>query len=299
MTDPKDANLSNVTVLGYLTVDIIVRSERWEALPDVSTGDVLICGGGSGANVASWLGTRSNGTTLIGVAGRELILDQFIARLRTQGLAVYLERIGQSPSIISLVQSDGDRKLIVSGSAQFRDGSGVGPAPFNIPSRTDLLYVPAFMLYRTDTRGRTTEALREATVRAIPTIVDVNSAARLASFGVDRLTRLLSTLPLAALLMNEEEGSVLSGALKELAAKAPVIIHRGPAPTVILSGSQTFEVEVDHGALPIQDSTGAGDAFSAGFIIGHLAGMSLDEAIKSAHGAASDVCARLGSAQAP
>ena len=96
----------------------------------------------------------------------------------------------------------------------------------------------------------------------------------------------------------QAEAAVLAGvsadqSLAALATMVPVVvIKRGPAGVVASGGSETVErpaLDVD-----VVDTTGAGDAFSAGFLPAWLAGMPLAAALDAGQDLAARAVGRVG-----
>lgn len=103
---------------------------------------------------------------------------------------------------------------------------------------------------------------------------------------------------LDVLVANEAEAAVLTGvsaelSLETLAARVPlVVVKRGAAGVVARQGGQTVaRAAVKVGVI---DTTGAGDAFSAGFLPAWLAGRPLDEALDSGQLLAARAVGRVG-----
>lgn len=94
----------------------------------------------------------------------------------------------------------------------------------------------------------------------------------LAKQGMKKLSRLLSRVEI--IILNKEEGQALTGGttFKEIIEK---IAHSGPKIIVLTDGPKTIYAYQDgkfYSKIPrkikVIDSTGAGDAFAAGFIYG-------------------------------
>ncbi len=72
-----------------------------------------------------------------------------------------------------------------------------------------------------------------------------------------------------------------------------VVITRGSKGSVVLEGDNRYDVA----AAPLKelvDTTGAGDAFAAGFLYGHVKGWDLEECAKLGSKAASEVISHMG-----
>ncbi len=89
------------------------------------------------------------------------------------------------------------------------------------------------------------------------------------------------------LLPHAEEAAVLSGeedaerAARALAARVPeVVVTLGPEGALWTDGVSVCRVEAERDAAPPLDTTGAGDAFAAGFLIARLSGAGPEEALR-------------------
>jgi sugar/nucleoside kinase (ribokinase family) len=115
-------------------------------------------------------------------------------------------------------------------------------------------------------------------------------------------TRLQPLLPYVQyLLPNEEQLGQLTGCA-DLTEAARAVLALGPAAVLVSRGAQgsaliTAGRRLDYPAFPAQvvDTTGCGDACSAGFITGLLRGWAIEDAAWLAMAAASLVVSGLGS----
>jgi sugar/nucleoside kinase (ribokinase family) len=116
--------------------------------------------------------------------------------------------------------------------------------------------VSGYALLRHGSRAAALTALDRARVAGLKISVDPASAAPLANDPVflDRIT------PIDLLLPNEDEAAVLGPQLKV----PEIVITRGARGATWTNGFET----VDERAVPVDvvDTTGAGDAFAAGFL---------------------------------
>ncbi|MBF4161516.1 carbohydrate kinase family protein [Nocardioides acrostichi] len=102
------------------------------------------------------------------------------------------------------------------------------------------------------------------------------------------------------LLPNDEQVLGLTGA-SDLASGALALVQAGAGCVAVTAGARgavvvTAEetIEVPAFAIDVVDTTGCGDAFSAGFLRGRLEGLSLAEAARLGCAAAAQVAAGLG-----
>jgi sugar/nucleoside kinase (ribokinase family) len=86
------------------------------------------------------------------------------------------------------------------------------------------------------------------------------------------------------LFANEAEAAAMSGvegveaSLERLGEHCPcVVVTRGPAGAIGLAAGEVRSVPAD--VVPVVDTTGAGDSFNAGFLVGWLAGLDLEDSL--------------------
>src|SRR4051794_3230406 len=250
-----------VVVAGYLTQDIVVRTQRDPMVTDFSPGMITLSVGGSGANVAAWLAWVGQESELVGVAGAEPAADALIDGFSRSGATCTVRRAGTSPIVASIVDSAGERHLVLDAGGPF---SLVDfPAPITSPT---WLHIPGFCVYRDDLRAQTVRLAEEIGTTARIS-ADICSAHLVGVFGIDRMVRLLSGLDVEVLFLNEGEADAMGrhGALERLAPQ--VVVHRGASSSQFSFGGRWEETAA--GIVPETtpvDPTGAGDAFAAGYI---------------------------------
>jgi len=125
----------------------------------------------------------------------------------------------------------------------------------------------------------------------------------MSKMGLKRLLPLLHYVD--QILLNQEEARELTGVIElEKAAKAiiksgpkMVIIKRGPDGVFAMNHSKSFSVP----AYPVKvvDTTGAGDAFSAGFITAQLEGKNFEDSVEFANATANLKITRVGARALP
>jgi sugar/nucleoside kinase (ribokinase family) len=97
--------------------------------------------------------------------------------------------------------------------------------------------------------------------------IDASSSSVLTQYGTDRYRALIQSLQPHVFLCNEDEAKVLGlGAKMPMAGASLTVIKQGPLPVIAVQhDGTTTEVSV----IPVAnivDTTGAGDAFAAGFL---------------------------------
>ena len=104
-------------------------------------------------------------------------------------------------------------------------------------------------------------AARSSTPRAVgaPVSVDLSSWSAIRDFGPERFRALLEEIAPDVVFANEDEDEILGGAI----AGSRWIVKRGPAGASFDGDEREAEP-----VAAVVDSTGAGDAFAAGWLVG-------------------------------
>jgi sugar/nucleoside kinase (ribokinase family) len=269
--------------VGDLCQDVVVWPTAPVAVGDDTTARIVTTRGGSAANVAYFAASIGLPARFIGAVGADQSGAWLARELTAAGVDVRVQQRERTATVVVLVGPSGDRTMLSDrGSAtDLRDVS------FDWLEAVTWLHIPMYSLV-VDPLGSTAAALAaEARRRGIIVSVDASSGALLAAFGVERAAALVG--PIDVLLANEAEAETIAGRWP-----APIrITKRGAASTLVdVEGSQ-WEVPVA-AVAHVRDSTGAGDAFAAGFIAARLGGCELTESVVHAHSVAAQVLAVPG-----
>jgi sugar/nucleoside kinase (ribokinase family) len=126
--------------------------------------------------------------------------------------------------------------------------------------------------------------------RSIDVSIDVSSSAVLLELGVDRVRDRLQRLRPDVLLANRDEAAVLD--LDGAWPGAVTVVKHGPNPALVYEPDGACTEVAAVGVPGVDDTTGAGDAFTAGFLT-HSPGWRTDPvgACRSGHRVAAAVLA--------
>lgn len=301
-----------IVVLGDLMVDVVATT----AVPLVRGSDapavVRRHGGGSGANVAAWLGAlwRDAGGGETGRGGVAVgggpapgaaasndgvcvllacVGDDEAGRAGIRGVDVRAAIHPHLPTgtCITLVEPDGERTFLPD------RGANAALRPDDLPHDVfragDHLHLSAYpLLEDTPARAAALEALTRARAAGMTVSVDPASSAPLRAVGASAF--LAWTAGVDTLLPNADEAHALTGeaepvvAARALAAAsgAEVVLTLGAGGALWTDGNAVVRAAgpAVAGAL---DSTGAGDAFTAGWLTARRAGASVEAALRAAN----------------
>lgn len=277
---------ARLAAVGDLVEDVVV----WPTGPVQRGSDtparVFRSRGGSAANVAV-AAAPFVATRFVGCVGIDALGDRLLAELAGAGVEVQAQRRGRTGTIVVLVDVDGERTFLPDRAAA-ADLHEVAAAALDDVA---LLHVPAYGLHG----GRTAESVRgllgAASRRRVPISLDASSWAVLRE--IPDLRALVERLRPALLFANADEAREL-----ELWDRPPagvtVVLKDGPRPTTVLlpdGSSLTVPVQPVAG---VRDSTGAGDAFAAGWLTATLEGHDVRACAERAHALARQVLASPG-----
>jgi len=254
-------------------------------------GRVSLVAGGSAANTARWLGRLGARTSLIGAVGRDAAGRALVDSLRADRVTPRILRVSgtRTGRIGVLVTPDGERSFVADRAAADRlRPEDLRPAWF---ARVDVLHLPAYSLLGEPLGRAGLRAVDLARAEGAAVSVDLASIGPLLSGGRRAATALITAVAPDLLFATAAEAEALLGryAVEGLLAFAPIaVVKRGSKGATLLArdGDERLRAEVatEHVAAP--DTTGAGDAFDAGFLVGWVAaraaGRSLPVALQRA-----------------
>jgi sugar/nucleoside kinase (ribokinase family) len=125
--------------------------------------------------------------------------------------------------------------------------------------------------------------------------VDVNSSSQVAAFDPQRFIAIVERFNPSLLTMNEEESSQFTNLSCLVKAVDYLVVHRGVKPSLLWQHGELLEEGL--GIIPnlkVIDSTGAGDAFTAGFIAAMCQGKSGRDSLIYGHLAAQRAISQIG-----
>ncbi|HET6547684.1 MAG TPA: sugar kinase [Solirubrobacter sp.] len=243
-----------VVVLGDVMVDVVAVQAGPLAVGSDTAARISLRPGGSAGNVAAWLARAGVPVALVARVG-----DDPLADVALRGLdARHVTRDPDRPTgtCVVLVAPGGERTMLPDPGANDALAPADLPGGLFAPGR--ILHVSGYALLRAGPRSAALAALDRAREAGMRISVDPGSAAPLAADPafLDRAR------PLDLLLPNEDELAALGDHLNGV---GEVVVKRGAAGARWTDGATTVEapaVRLDE----VIDTTGAGDAFAAGFL---------------------------------
>lgn len=280
-----------LAVVGDLIEDIVVWFDGRLRRGTDNPARIFRVRGGSAANVAAFAATR-HASRFIGCVGADATGDALVADLEAEGVDVRVQRRGTTGAIAILIESDGERTMLPDRAAATR----LERVPESWLDDVELLHVTAYALDGSPVRESVDGLVRAAAARGVTVSMDASSTDVLERLGVDAFVGYVRATAPAFVIANRDEAAALglgdpvtAGRVLSRCRRTAFVIKDGADPTRVLR-HRTPELVVPVRPVDgIRDSTGAGDAFAAGFLTGVLAGRDLRSACEDGHALAASV----------
>ena len=261
MTSTAADGFCMLACLGDLVEDVIVRLAGPVNVASDTHAHIARRRGGSAANVAAVAGALGHGARFLGQVGTDAIGTALLAELADEGVDTSMVRRGGSTgTIVALVDHLGERTMLTDRRSCL---------DFDDPDRSwldgvDVLHVPFYSLATGSIAATAATVIAWAHERGVAVSIDVSSTAIMAEVGLDEVSRRLEQAAPTVVFANAAEAAALG--VDGPVVGAITVVKRGPQPASIHRRDRTV-VEVEAIAVPgVNDTTGAGDAFAAGFL---------------------------------
>ena len=229
--------------------------------------------GGSAANVAAFAVAAGGGARFIGAIGDDDTGRRVTDELAAAGVDVCLQRQGRTGSIVVVVDADGERSFLTDRGAC----DSLTAVPDVWLDVMTWLHLPMYSLAGGPIAVECDRLVDVARHRGASISVDCSSTAVLTSYGVERFVDAMRATMPDVVFANDDEARLIAIGID--AGGRPwsgrIVVKRGPSPVLIYEPGTADPIEVDVPAAGIvRDSTGAGDAFAAGYIVATQRGAS-------------------------
>ena len=289
--------MSKVLCLGDIMLDVTAVvgapiKQGVETRASISTQ-----GGGAAANVASWLAVSGTSAHLIARVGDDPAGRTVLAELDRFGVEHSHKIIPDAHTgvVVVLVDALGERTM-------FPDsGANSGLSPADLPPLDDVtaVYLSGYPLVNPMSRQGALEILGIVNEMGLPVIFDPSTVGVLLDVGLKQVREWLTMVDVVVL--NEEEAHFLSGknnpvdAAAELLQLTPLVVIKRGGNGALAQARGSALVQIPAIDVEVVDTTGAGDAFAAGFIKGWIAKNELVDSLQSGAELAAKCVAIVGS----
>lgn len=284
-------------VIGDVMTDVIVTPEGPLVRGSDRRAAIVTRPGGSGANQAVWLGSMGTRVSFVARVGArdKPQLEAYLKRHHVDPVLV-ADAARPSGMLVTIIDPDGERSFLTDRGANLE----LSPSdmPVGLLDDTRVVVISGYALFAETPRAAVLWMAGEARQRGIDVVVDAASVGFLAEVGAQEFldwTRNFSTL-----FANADEARALAGT-GDLEGQARrlgetyrrVVVKLGAAGAAI-GDRGGVRLRLAAPVVKAVDSTGAGDAFAAGFISAELAGADEAEALRRAISAGAAAVTKVG-----
>jgi sugar/nucleoside kinase (ribokinase family) len=274
-----------ILVVGDITIDVIVKPEGPLERGTDCWSEIHTLPGGSGANQAMWLavlGTKVRFAGRVGAADVVAYAERFEAR----GVEAHLtgDSLVPTSTVVAVVDPDGERSFYTDRGAN--ETLNEADLPFSLLAGVTHLQISGYSLYSPTPRDACLALLAEAQRRGLTTSVDPASTAFLREAVPANF--LNWTAGATLIFPNREEAELLTGRTELVAQMQALSAHYGKVVIKLgeagaaAGGRDGLSLQLDAPHAEVVDSTGAGDAFLAGYLSGFVAGANEEECLAKA-----------------
>ena len=282
-------------------VDADEAGRLWSHL-DPGGGEALVAGG-SAANTAVGVAALGARSALVGQVGGDELGAAYADDLRRAGVDFELppggiDRAGATGRCYIIVTPDGERTMrTFLGAAPEIDPASVDAA---VAGGARFVYLEGYLWDAADAAAGLERALKVAPGAGAQVALSLSDPGCVERNG-ERFRSLITAGAIDVLFANESEisglwpgtAAGLEAALDETRRHCRLAaVTRGPAGSVVVAGTETTAVAARPTA--VVDTTGAGDLYAAGFLVGLCRGLALERCAQLASLAAADIISAMG-----
>jgi sugar/nucleoside kinase (ribokinase family) len=284
LTDARDPRDPGVLVtVGDLVEDVVV----WPAGPARFATDnpavIRRARGGSAANVAAFASALVP-ARFIGCVGDDPVADTLTAELTGRGVDVRVQRRGRTGTIVVLVDAEGERTMYPDRAA----AADLNEVPEGWLADAAFLHAPSYCFAAEPARTSVLRLIQHAGQAGIPVSLDASSTGMIAEYGLLRYRDLVAAIRPDVFFANTSEARLLD-VTRPPFTQALTVVKDGAGATTVTAADGAPQAVPVAAAPAARDSTGAGDAFAAGFLAALMRGAAPVAAAREGHAVARSV----------
>ncbi|MFF0202865.1 carbohydrate kinase family protein [Streptomyces sp. NPDC005017] len=287
-------------VAGDVITDVVARHRGPLDAGTDTAAAISLVPGGAGANVACWAAHRGcPDVRMLGRVGADSAAWHE-GELEAYGVRPLLVVDPTEPTgtVVCLVDAEAsaERTFLTDSGASLR----LGPEDWrdSLLDGVAWLHLSGYLLFSEPSRALVTRAVGAARARGVPVSLDPASSGFLKGLGVDRFLALVEGVDV--LLPSRDEACLLTGladardAAAELSRSVPLVVAKQGAAGAVVARSGVVRARVPAVPATPRDTTGAGDAFTGGFLAALLRGAEPEEAAAEGARAGAAAVERIG-----
>ncbi|HKG44185.1 MAG TPA: carbohydrate kinase family protein [Gaiellaceae bacterium] len=253
-----------ICTIGDVLLDVVVRTAETLAAGADTAAETRLATGGQAANVAAWVAELGGSARCIANRSDDAAGELARTLLEARGVELVGPLAGGPTGVVvALVAGDGERTMATDRgvSTELRESD----LEHSWLDGATWLHVSGYALLAEPIAEAALAAARLARAREAQVAVDLSSWSSIREYGGGRFRANLDALAPDVVFANEAEWEMVGGAYA--LAKAAVV-KRGSRGVEVRSSAGVEE----HAALAVDvvDTTGAGDALAAGFLVGGI-----------------------------
>jgi len=257
-----------ILCIGDVMLDVVVRINTEVNYGSDTPAKISTHGGGAAANVASWLAFSNHEVQLVSRVGDDPAGTAVMAELDKLGVqhGNIVIQGAQTGVVAVLVDKTGERTMFPESGAN----SGLNLSDLPALENVSAVYLSGYSLLNPASSTGVVAMVNAITSERIPIIFDPASVGTMNHVGLASVKNILPRMDIV--ILNEEEAFYLTGrsdiqlALKELNELVPIVVIKRGSQGAIAIKRDLDSLEVSAKSANVIDTTGAGDAFAAGFI---------------------------------
>ncbi|MFJ6936220.1 carbohydrate kinase family protein [Streptomyces sp. NPDC101132] len=288
-------------VVGDVVTDVVAVHPEPLAPATDTPARIRTLPGGAGANAACW--AAHEGLAEVGLLARvgaesaawhERALAEAGVRAR-----LVVDPAEPTATVVSLVDGAAERTFLTdSGAALCLSPADWAPELLDGVAH---LHLSGYLFFGDTSRAAAVAALGSARARGVPVSVDPASAGFLSGLGAERFLDAVGDA--GVLLPNADEARLLAGlapdadaglAAAELSRRVPLVVVTLGAAGALVAEAGEVTARVPGRPARALDTTGAGDAFTGGFLAARLGGAGVADAARAGCRAGAAAVGRLG-----